>query len=419
MGRWVMLFLGVAMVIAGGYWVSSQNTGGVIKVGVIHSLTGTMAISEQSVVDATLLAIEEINAQGGVLGQQIEPIVVDGQSDWQVFADEAQRLIIEQEVAVIFGCWTSACRKTVRPVFEAQNHLLFYPVQYEGLETSPNIIYTGAAPNQQIIPAVSWSLENLGTRYFLVGSDYVFPRTANAIIRDQITAARGDVVGEAYILLGSQDVDAVVEQIVATQPDVILNTINGDSNVAFFSALRSAGIRSADIPTISFSIAEPELLTLNLEQMAGDYAAWNYFQSLDRPENVQFVQRFQAAYGPDRVVSDPMEAAYLGVYLWAQAVTVAKNADPVAVRQVIGNQSFNSPGGIVTIDPVTQHTWKPVRIGRIGLDGQFEVVWDSQNPIRPLPYPTFRSVAAWNTFLDDLYTGWGNQWQQPQPAAQS
>jgi urea transport system substrate-binding protein len=384
-----------------------------VKVGVLHSLSGTMAISETGVSEATLLAIEEVNANGGVLGRQIEPIVVDGQSDWPTFAEKAGRLIEDDHVSVIFGCWTSACRKTVRPVVEEHNHLLIYPVQYEGLESSPNIVYTGAAPNQQIIPAINWSLENLGQRFFLVGSDYVFPRTANAIIKDQVTAAGGEIVGEEYILLGSTDVDRIVQSISASEPDVIINTINGDSNIAFFTALRAAGLTSEEIPTVSFSIAEPELLSMNIDDMAGDYAAWNYFQSIDTDANRQFVERFQAKYGKERVISDPMEAAYFGVYLWAQAVEDAGTTDVSAVRNAMHGQSFSAPEGIVSIDPETQHTWKTVRIGQIRPDGQFDIVWSSEDPIRPVPYPLFRTHAQWEDYLLRLFQGWGEQWANP------
>lgn len=387
--------------------------GAPIKVGILHSMTGTMAISETSVVDATLLAIEEINQNGGVLGRQIEPVVVDSKSDWPFAAKEAERLITEEKVVTIFGCWTSSCRKTVKPVIEQYNHLLFYPVQYEGLESSPNIVYTGAAPNQQITPAVKWSFDNLGKRFFLVGSDYVFPRTASAIIKDQVEALRGEIVGEEYIVLGSQNVSRMVQKIVETQPDVILNTINGDSNIAFFKALQTAGITSQKIPVVSFSIAEDELRTLGAAQMTGNYAAWNYFQSVESGENTAFVDAFKKKYGANRVTDDPMEAAYFGVYLWAQAVEQAGSADVNIIRQAIPNQSFKAPEGVVSIDPQTLHTWKVVRIGQIQADGQFTVVWTSNGPVRPVPYPIYRTQAEWDKFLNDLYTGWGGSWANP------
>ncbi|MFZ4816684.1 MAG: urea ABC transporter substrate-binding protein [Phototrophicaceae bacterium] len=412
--RWILFIIGMLIVLIGlGSYLQSNRALEPIKVGVLHSLSGTMAISESPVLDATLLAIEEINAQGGVLGRPLEAVIVDGQSDWEIFAQESARLITQEEVQVVFGCWTSACRKTVRPVFEARNHLLIYPVQYEGLESSPNIIYTGSSPNQQIIPAVRWGMENLGDRVFLVGSDYVFPRTAHEIMRRQIVSLRGEVVGESYLLLGSTDVGPVIEAIVAAQPDMILNTINGDSNIAFFRALREAGINSAEIPTISFSIAEPELLTLDIQNVVGDYAAWTYFQTIESPENTAFVARFHQRYGTERVISDPMEAAYFGVHLWAQAVETAGTTQPSVVRLALQRQSFNAPGGVVYVDPNTQHTWKTVRIGQIRPDGQFDVVWSSVNPIRPQPYPTYLTQEGWEDFLNGLYLGWGQQWENP------
>ena len=384
-----------------------------IKVGVLHSLTGTMAISETSMVDATLLAIDEINEQGGLLGRQIEAVVADGRSSWPTFAAEAGRLIEDENVSVVFGCWTSASRKTVKPIFEARDHLLFYPVQYEGLEQSPNIVYTGAAPNQQIIPAVKWVFDNLGKRVYLIASDYVFPRAANAIIKHQVAALQGEVVGERYLLLGSADVSEAVQEIVRTRPDVVLNTINGDSNAAFFRELRAAGIIPQAVPVMSFSLAEDELRTLDGEHMVGDYATWNYFQTIDTDENRAFVAAFQTKYGVDRVTDDPMEAAYVGVHLWAQAVRQAGTADPRAVRKVIGGQSLAAPEGIVSVDPETQHTWRSVRVGRIRADGQFDIVWDSGRPIRPAPYPAFRTRRQWDAFLLDLQKSWGGAWANP------
>lgn len=384
-----------------------------IRVGILHSLTGTMAISEKSVVDATRLAIEEINEKGGVLGREIQPVVVDGASDWPTFARGAETLITTEKVSVVFGCWTSASRKTVKPVFEKHDHLLFYPVQYEGLEESPNIVYTGAAPNQQIIPAVKWCFDHLGKKLFLVGSDYVFPRTANAIIKGQVAALRGEIVGEQYLLLGSREVKGVVAAIVEAKPDVILNTINGDTNVAFFQELRAAGITPEKIPSMSFSIAEDELRTLGGESMVGDYACWNYFQSIDSEENRQFVKRFKEKYGAERVTDDPMEAAYFGVHIWAQAVQDAGTDAIAEVRKAVPNQTLKAPEGMVYIDAENRHAWKTVRVGRIRKDGQFEIVWSSQKPVRPVPYPVYRSKSEWDAFLRDLFVGWNQSWANP------
>jgi urea transport system substrate-binding protein len=396
------------------YFLGARS-GSPIRVGILHSLSGTMRFSESPVVDATRLAIEELNAAGGLLGRRIEPVVVDGQSEGVIFAREAERLITTEKVSVIFGCWTSASRKTVKPVIEAHDHLLFYPVQYEGLEESPNIVYTGAAPNQQIIPAVKWSFDNLGKRFFLVGSDYVFPRTANAIIRDLADALGAEVLGEEYVVLGRDDFRGVVADIARTRPDVIFSSIAGHGNVAFFRELRAAGITPADIPTMSFT--ETELQSLGVKPMVGDYASWNYFQTLDTPENREFVSRFRARYGPDRVTTDAMEAAYFGVHLWAQAVNDAGTDDVSRVREHVERQSLSAPSGIVYVDPQTLHTWKTVRIGRIRGDGQFDIVWSSDKPIRPEPFPILRSRTEWITFLHTLYVRWGGTWANPGTSA--
>jgi urea transport system substrate-binding protein len=406
---------GLALLLGAGAWAYALQRADrrPIRVGILHSLTGSMAISEGSVAQATQMALDEVNASGGLLGRPVQAVQVDGRSDWPTFARQAERLIAQERVSTVFGCWTSASRKTVRPVFEKHDHLLIYPVQYEGLEQSPNIVYTGAAPNQQIIPGVKWAVDHLGKRVFLVGSDYVFPRTANAIIRDLMVALRGTVVGEEYLLLGSKDVAATVARIRAVRPDVILNTINGDTNVAFFHALRAAGVTPARIPTMSFSLAEDELRVMGAGEMVGDYAAWNYFQSLPGDANRRFVERFRARYGRDRVTSDPMEAAYFGVHVWAQAVRDAGTDDVRAIRRAIRRQSYAAPEGIVYVDPETQHTWKYVRIGRIRGDGQFDVAWSSDKPVRPVPFPVLRTRGEWEAFLDGLFTRWHGRWANP------
>ncbi len=389
-------------------------TGAPIKVGILHSRTGTMAISERSVIDATMLAIDEINENGGVLGRPVEAVVEDGESDSTVFKAKAEKLITQDKVCTVFGCWTSASRKTVLPVFEKHGHLLFYPVQYEGLEQSPNIVYTGAAPNQQIIPAIKWCVSHLKKKkLFLVGSDYVFPHCAHAIIKDFAKNLGAEVVGEEYLLLGSSEVRSLVGKIVKARPDVILNTINGDSNVAFFRELRAAGVMPDHIPTISFSISEEELGNLSLKQVVGDYAAWNYFQSVDRRQNQAFVNRFHAKHGKQRVVSDPMEAGYFGVHLWAQAVKDAGDDDVAKIRKAVRNQTFEAPEGLVRIDQETQHTSKMVRIGRITAENRFEIVYDSGTLIAPIPYPNTRTRGEWDEFLQDLHLKWGGRWENP------
>jgi urea transport system substrate-binding protein len=393
--------------------LAGGTAGPPIKVGVLHSQSGTM-ISETASVEGTLLAIEEINQQGGVLGRQIEPVVVDGKSDSPTFAREAERLITREQVCTLFGCWTSASRKSVKPVVEKHDHLLIYPMQYEGLEQSPNIVYTGAAPNQQVTPTVEWAFRHLSKRrFFLVGSDYIWPRASHAIIQDQLKVLGAEAAGEEYIPLASFDVARLVDEIVRAKPEVILETIAGDSKVAFYRALRKAGITPGRIPTISFSNPGQELQSVGVREMVGDYAAWNYFPAIQTPQNRAFVERFQARYGPQRLPTDPTEASYFGVHLWAQAVAAAGSAEVRAIRQALKNQSFQAPEGLVRIDPQTQHTWKTVRIGKMTDNGQFEIIYCSEGPIRPIPYPPSRSPAEWESFLAELYQRWGGHWAKP------
>ncbi len=417
MQRFIRLSLAVMICCASllGLWfvLLYENELPPIKVGVLHSLTGTMAISEQPVMQATLLAIEQINAKGGLLGRQIEAVVVDGKSDGPTFARESERLITVEKVSVVFGCWTSASRKTVKPIFEKYNHLLFYPVQYEGLGQSPNIIYTGAAPNQQIIPAVSWVIKTFGPRIYLVGSDYVFPRVANWLIHKQAPLLQGEIVGERYLPLGGIDVASIIKDIQQLKPDVILNTINGDSNIAFFHALNEVGITAKDIPVLSFSIGEAELAQMHDDNTTGHYAAWNYFQSIDNQQNRDFIHAYQTRFGKDMPVSDPMEAAWSGVHLWAKAVQSAQTDDHKVIRQTISHQSMVAPEGVISIDEKTQHAWKTVRIGKIRADGQFDILWSSNAPVRPDPYPALVSKDEADKFLQQLYEGWNQHWARP------
>ncbi|MFE4104855.1 urea ABC transporter substrate-binding protein [Almyronema epifaneia] len=383
---------------------SSAASGDTIKVGILHSLSGTMAISETTVVEAEQLAIKEINEAGGVLGRQIEAIVEDGASDWPTFAEKAEKLIDQDQVATVFGCWTSASRKAVLPVFESKQHLLWYPVQYEGQECSQNIFYTGAAPNQQIEPAVEWLMENKGEQFFLVGSDYVFPRTANTIIKEQVAALGGEIVGEDYLPLGNTEVTPIITKIRAALPDggVIFNSLNGDSNVAFFKQLQGAGLTPDKYPVMSVSIAEEEVRQIGSEFLIGHYAAWNYFMTVDNPQNTQWVADFQSEYGDDRVTNDPMEAAYIMVYIWKQAVEQAGTTDIPAVREAAYGQTFEAPEGLVTMNP-NHHLSKTVRIGEVRDDGLFEIVWSTEGPIDPVP---------WNQYVPDT-KGFACDWSDP------
>lgn len=389
---------------------AADGGGGTIKVGILHSLSGTMAISERSVVDAEQLAIKEINAAGGVLGMQIEAIVEDGASDWPTFAEKATKLIDQDQVVTVFGCWTSASRKAVLPVFESKQHMLWYPVQYEGQECSQNIFYTGAAPNQQIEPAIDWLLANKGTEFFLVGSDYVFPRTANTIIKAQLEANGGTTLGEDYLPLGNTEVTPIIAKIRSAMPNggVIFNTLNGDSNVAFFKQMQGAGLTPDKYPIMSVSIAEEEVQAIGVDVLLGQYAAWNYFMTVDTPANTEFVNAFKAEYGDSRVTNDPMEAAYIGVYMWKQAVEAAGTADDLpAVRAAAYGLTLDAPEGQVTMN-TNHHLSKWVRMGEVREDGQFEIVYATESAIDPVP---------WNQFVAET-KGFACDWSDPAKGGQ-
>lgn len=362
---------------------SSDKT---IKVGILHSLSGTMAMSETSVRDAELLAIKEINASGGVLGKQIETVVEDGASDTATFAEKAQKLLTKDKVATVFGCWTSASRKAVLPVFESNKGLLWYPVQYEGQESSPNIFYTGAAPNQQIVPAIEYLVKNRGKKIFLVGSDYVFPRTANAIIKAQAKALGAEVVGEEYTPMGYTDYTTVINKIKETKPDFVFNTLNGDSNVAFFKQFKDSGLTPEQVQTCSVSVAEEEVAGIGASYMEGHLVAWNYYQTTQTEQNKKFVEAYKAEYGKDRVTDDPIEAGYDAVYLWAAAVKKAGSTDVEAVKKAAAGITFDAPEGKVTIDGDNQHLYKPVRIGKVNSKGLIDEVWSTDQPVKPDPY---------------------------------
>lgn len=375
----------------GGSPTSSTAEGGdTVTVGLLHSLTGSMAISETSVRDAELLAISEINEAGGVNGAQIEYIEEDGASEPSTFATKAEKLIDSDGVSTIFGCWTSSSRKAVKPIVEDYNALLWYPVQYEGMESSPNIVYTGAAPNQQIVPAIEYLLDQGYKNFFLLGSDYVFPRTANMIITAQVEAAGAKVVGEEYADMDQTDFAAIIAKIEAAQPDIIINTLNGTGNVSFFKQMSEKNYTAETYPTMSFSIAEEEVATIGADILKGHMVSWNYYQTTDTEENKKFVEAYKAMFGEDRVTSDPAEAAYDAVYLWKAACEKAGSFDVDSVLEAIrtGEISFDAPEGTVTINGENQHLAKPVRIGQVGEDGLIYEIYSTDGPVDPDPYLT-------------------------------
>jgi urea transport system substrate-binding protein len=357
-----------------------------VKVGILHSLSGTMSVSETALRDAAVLAVEEINRSGGIFGRTVQTVVEDASSNNARFAQKAEKLLRDDKVCSIFGCWTSASRKAVLPVLEHYNGLLWYPVQYEGNECSRNVVYTGSTPNQQIVPAIDWLYRAGRRRFFLVGSDYVFPRTANVIVKDHLRRLGGSVVGEEYVALGSDDFEDTVEKIRRVKPDAVLSTVNGYSNRAFYHYFRKAGISAAVTPIMAVSLAEEEVRIIGTRLTQGHLAAWAYFQSVDTAENRSFVDKFKERYGDLRVTSDPVEAAYFQVHLWAQAVRKAGTFSTDAIRAHAAGLRLDAPEGPVSIDLQNRHTWKMFRIGEVQSDGQFRVLHSSDSPIRPEPW---------------------------------
>jgi len=362
-----------------------DTSGDTVKLGFLNSLTGGMAISEKTVSNVLHMAADEINADGGIMGKQIEYIQEDGATDWPTFAEKTEKLLTEDCVAAIFGGWTSSSRKAVKPVVERLNGLFFYPVQYEGLESSPNIYYTGATTNQQIIPAMDF-LKSQGVKtLFLAGSDYVFPRTANAIIKLYAEELGIEIVGEEYVPLDKDDWTTQVAKIVKAKPDFVFNTINGSSNVGFIKAYYDAGLTPDTTPIISVSIAEEEAPAMGHE-VTGNYASWNYFQSLDTPNNPKFIEDWKAYPGSSGVTSDPMEAAYISMYLYKAMVEKAGSFDVDKVNAAADGITFDAPEGTVTLNGENHHISKPGHIGQINADNQFDIVWASDEFIEPDPY---------------------------------
>ena len=378
-----------------------------VKVGVLHSLSGTMAISETVLKDVALMAFDEINAKGGVMGMKIEPVVVDPASNWPLFAEKARQLLTQDKVAVTFGCWTSVSRKSVLPVYEELNGLLFYPVQYEGEEISRNVFYTGAAPNQQAIPAVEYLMSKDGgsaKRWVLLGTDYVYPRTTNKILRAFLKAkgvADADIM-EEYTPFGHSDYQTIIGKIkkfaAEGKKTAVVSTINGDSNVPFYKELGNQGLKATDVPVVAFSVGEEELRGVDTKPLVGHLAAWNYFMSIKAPANTEFTKKW-AAYAKAKniaghkdkpLTNDPMEATYIGVYMWKQAVEKAKTFDVAKVSAAMGGQTFKAPSGITsTMDAKNHHLHKAVFIGEVQADGQFKVVWKTKGPVKAQPWSPY------------------------------
>ena len=394
-------------IVAVGLPVSSAQAADTIKVGILHSLSGTMAISETVLKDTALMAIDEINAKGGLLGKKLEPVTVDPASNWPLFAEKAKQLISQDKVAVVFGCWTSVSRKSVLPVFEELNSLLFYPVQYEGEELSKNVFYTGAAPNQQAIPAVEYLMSKDGgsaKRFVLLGTDYVYPRTTNKILRAFLKCkgvADTDII-EEYTPFGHADYQGIIAKIKKFASEgkktAVVSTINGDSNVPFYKELGNQGLKATDVPVVAFSVGEEELRGVDTKPLVGHLAAWNYFQSIKNPSNDEFIKQWStyakakgiAGHKDKPLTNDPMEASVIGFRMWAQAVTKAKSTDTDKVIAAMAGQTYKAPSGIVSkMDEKNHHLHKSVFIGEIKADGQFNVVWKTPGPVKAQPWSPF------------------------------
>ncbi|HJO85981.1 MAG: urea ABC transporter substrate-binding protein [Rhodospirillales bacterium] len=385
-----------------------------IKVGVLHSLSGTMAISETTLKDTMLMLVEEQNKKGGLLGKKIEAVVVDPASNWPLFAEKAKELILKHKVDVVFGNWTSVSRKSVLPVFEELNSMLFYPVQYEGEESSRNVFYTGAAPNQQAIPAVEYLMSEDGgaaKRWVLLGTDYVYPRTTNKILRAFLTAkgVKESDIMENYTPFGHSDWQTIVSQVKkfasAGKKTAVVSTINGDANVPFYKELGNQGIKAEDIPVVAFSVGEEELAGLDTKPLVGHLAAWNYFMSVETLENAAFIKKWHAFIkNKKRVTNDPMEAHYIGFNMWVQAVKQAGTTNIDAVRQAMYGQKVKNLTGGIAIMNTNHHLSKPVLIGEIQEDGQFETVWKTNKVVRG---------DAWSDFIPEsakLTANWTFPW---------
>jgi urea transport system substrate-binding protein len=412
---WIGLVLLVLALAAGGYAVFGRAfERPPIVVGILHSQTGPLAGTEKPIIDAEVLALEEINAEGGLLGRRLTWVIADGRSRPADFAQQAQRLITIDKVSVIFGVSSSTCRKRVRPVIEENQHLLVYPASYEGMEESSHIVYTGGPANQQVGPAISWCFEKLKARkYFLVGSDSVWGRVVCALASDFIKARGVQVVDEHYFVPDSTDVSAVIDKIKQAAPDIVFSAIEGETNAAFYARLRQAGITSGTTPVVSMSVSEEDLRGLPIKDMIGHYSAWNYVQSSELPANERFVKRYKARFGQDRVTSDSVASAYNAVRLWAQAVSEGESEAIPLVLKSIRRQSLEAPEGLVSVDYSNLNNWRPFFLGKVRGDGQFEIVFQMPKAIQPVLYPRTRSKSEWDSLLGDLSASWGGEWANP------
>jgi len=414
MNKKLQALVGAGALAVSAMAMSAAQAAETIKVGVLHSLSGTMAISETTLKDTVLMLVDDLNKNGGLLGKEVEAVVVDPASDWPLFAEKARELIEQEQVDVVFGCWTSVSRKSVLPVFEELNSMLFYPVQYEGEESSRNVFYTGAAPNQQAIPAVDYLMSEDGgaaERIVLLGTDYVYPRTTNKILRSYLNGKgiSDEDIMENYTPFGHSDWQSIVADVKAFasagKNTAVVSTINGDANVPFYKELANQGIKAEDIPVVAFSVGEEELAGIDTAPLVGHLAAWNYFQSVESDANSAFIEKWHAFIGDEsRVTNDPMEATYIGFNMWKQAVEQAGTTDVDAVRQAMYGQEVPNLTGGTAVMNTNHHLSKPVLIGEVQDDGQFDIVWETEGTV---------VGDAWSDFLPEsakLTADWTYPW---------
>lgn len=397
------------------YLYYSSKTG-TVKVGILFSSTGLMAQSEQPVINATLLAIDQINEAGGINKKMIVPVVYDAASSWPRYAELAERMIVQDQVKVIFGGWTSASRKEIKPVVEKYNNLLIYPNRYEGAEESKHIIYLGPTANQQLIPAVSWMILKGYRKFYIVGADSIYSHVVDEILAYEIKVLGGELLGIVNLTASTHSIDDIINQILEKHPDAILNTIRGNTNITFLNTLyrltKNTGIPRPKV--MSFSLSTADMLKIQSYKIVGDYSVWSYFKAQDTLENKLFLDAYQQKYKSIDFINDAAMTAYSGVFLWAQAVKQADSFDPILVRQAMLRESFASPSGVIYIDPRNGNAWRMTLVGQINKDGKFDIVWSSQSPIEPIVYLNFKTKTEWDLFEYQLYLRWNRSWENPE-----
>lgn len=398
----IVVLIATALLILGAYLVYQHTIKEpeTLKIGIIHSQTGNLAELELPLIEAALLAVEHINQHGGIHGQKIIPLVRNGASAPHIFAQEAEKLILQDNVSALFGCATSACRKAVQKILKNHHTIFFYPIQYEGAESPDHTIYTGAAPNQQTLPGIMWCLTYLGNSFYILGSQHIYSQLTHILLKDHITSLGGTIVAEKFLPIDSSDMHEVISDIVKTNPMVIINTLSGTiSNNAFYKALRASGITPETLPVLSYLIGEPELETMDKSAVAGNYATWNYSESLSTEPNKHFIQEFRKKYGATKTIGDGMESAYISVMLWAQAM---QKSDSTTLFKTLLNESMYAPEGTIAVDATTHHLWKIPRVGIITHEGQLIPLWESEHAVKPEPFPPYRTKEEWKALITHL-----------------